>query len=372
MPGFSFWIVVDAILALSMADVTGLVIGAIALASLFTTCIDLFDRFELGRNYAYDYQLACTKMCLLKARLSAWGDSLNIEAPGREHPNLRRCWTEEQGIIGRSLFGIKEIFGNAALLSQRYKLTASRQSALRSVITYRPKERRIESENIPPVRLSASSWTLLRKRTVWAIHDKQKFDVLINDLSFLIDNLEKVIERFAMSRPVKVAGDDGSPSTNSSTKQPQITPVVEHLPSASDVKVNPGHTLLRARGIQLPGQDALDPLRLKELAAGMNGSVIYSNQEVDGVSAGTAGNIGYTGPGPRHVIVATQTVRGHSVGSLGDMEGGFALALQKQMFEQNLALQQAPQLLAQMRHDAAGVHSQDSKFQESPAEAQGK
>lgn len=45
---------------------------------------------------------------------------------------------------------------------------------------------------------SRSSLSLLRRRILWAIHDKSKFDNLIQDLSFLIENLEKVTERLQM------------------------------------------------------------------------------------------------------------------------------------------------------------------------------
>lgn len=82
-----------------MAEASGLVIGAIAMASLFSTCVDLFDRFELGRDHADDYDIACTKMCLLKARFSDWGFSLNLGVPGREHPALRRYWIDEQDVV---------------------------------------------------------------------------------------------------------------------------------------------------------------------------------------------------------------------------------------------------------------------------------
>jgi hypothetical protein len=122
-----------------MADVSGLVIGTIGLASLFTTCIELLDCFELGGNYAYDYQLACTEMCLLKARLSGWGASLNLGALGHEHLALRRHWTEEQDVVGRSLFGIKEIFENASLLAEKCKLTPRRSRTFGTIVSHRPK-----------------------------------------------------------------------------------------------------------------------------------------------------------------------------------------------------------------------------------------
>lgn len=65
-----------------MAVVTGLVMGTIALASLYSVCIELFDVFELSRNYGYDYRLACTKISLLRARFYHWGGTLKVEEQG--------------------------------------------------------------------------------------------------------------------------------------------------------------------------------------------------------------------------------------------------------------------------------------------------
>jgi hypothetical protein len=182
-----------------MAEASGLVLGAIALASLFQTCVELFNCFELGRNQAYDYQLACTKLCLLRARLSACGVTLKLGNPGHEHPSLRQHWTEEQDVVARSLFGIKEIFENASLLAEKYKLTPRRSRAFRSILSHRSKVLETDAGGPESVEVVTTSSASLRKRSVWAIHGKQKFDDFIQNLSFLIENLEKVKSRIEMT-----------------------------------------------------------------------------------------------------------------------------------------------------------------------------
>lgn len=319
-----------------MADVTGLVIGAIALASLFSTCIDLFDRFELGRNYAYDYQLACTKLCLLKTRLSAWGFSLNIGAPGHEHPTLRRHWTEEQEVIGRSLFGIREIFGNAALLAEKYKLTATRSRAFRSVIAHRSKEIAWDAADSAPSTTSDSSWALLRRRTTWAIHDKQKFDTFIQDLSFLIENLEKVTERLGMSQ--REQGSGGAESPQKLVTSEQIG------------NPNPGRNGKRAPKVN-------ESLNLHELAPSMNGQVLVGKQEITDTGFGMVGNIG--NDGARHIFSGTQTVLQNGFGVMGNVSEEFALK-----YRQLLAVKQPEET----RRDHASVCSRDSTLPGSPTE----
>lgn len=170
-----------------MAEVTGLVVGTVGLAALFQTCIELFERFELGRNHARDYQLACTKIDLLQARLSQWGEQFRVEAPGLEHPALRQNWTQEQEVIARSLIGIRDIFESASILAARYKLSSG---------TIGHCSRDIEHKVLL---FRLSRWTIAGKRTLWAVRDKSKLDDFIDDLSFLIDNLDKVGTRIAMS-----------------------------------------------------------------------------------------------------------------------------------------------------------------------------
>jgi hypothetical protein len=294
-----------------MADASGLVIGAIAMASLFSTCIDLFDRFELGRNYAYDYEIACTKMCLLKARLSDWGVSLNLGVPGRECPALRGHWTEEQDVVGRSLLGIKEIFENASLLAEKYKLTPERPGPFKNVVLHRSK--RVESDSPEPnsPRSTETRWSHLRKRTVWAIHDKQKFDAFIENLSFLIENLEKVTKRIEMR----------------SSKQNPVTSQGEQSPMSDErVTYRAQPESSSRKGAATSGERSVLPDSVHRLAAQMSGNVYISNQKI--VSAvGVMGNVGESKK--RHIYTGTQTVMVHGFGVLGDVSESAAVNMQE-------------------------------------------
>ena len=176
-----------------MAEVPGLIIGAVALASLFSTCIDLFDRFELGRNFIADYQLASTKLSLLKTRLWHWGRALNIEVPGSECSSLREHWYEEKDIVGRSLLGIERLLSDVSLLEEKYKMSPKPVSRLRYCAVQSRSSLSRSSSDSTTAPLSAA--TFFRKRTTWAVHDKGKFDALIQDLSFFIENLENVTLR---------------------------------------------------------------------------------------------------------------------------------------------------------------------------------
>lgn len=307
-----------------MADVAGLILGTVALASLFTTCIELFERFELGRQHAYDYHLACTKVALLKARLSTWGVSLGIDKPGYEHPALRRHWTAEQEVISRSLYAIKETFENTSLLVEKYRLTPRRSRTLRSVVSYQVNQLPSGPGNSTNPKRSAIAWAGLRKRTSWAIHDKQKFDGFIEDLSFLIVNLEKVTGRTVMSALERDPALITPPQTptpgqkawaialrdDSSTNGKDVPPHQPVQPSTHST------TQVNRRG---------EGLNIKELASAMNGSVFSGGQRTRGGCI-LMGNVGKLDQ-QRDLFTGSQTVIG-GFAIMGNVSAEAATSLQ--------------------------------------------
>ena len=316
-----------------MADVSGLILGTIALASLFKTCIELFDYFELGKNYAYDYQLACTKIALLKARLLTWGLLLRIEEPGEEHSALRQHWGDEHEVIGRSLFGIKAIFENASILAEKYRLTARRPRPFKSIIHPRGKEQQSVEDDTILTKASATSWAFLGKRTVWAIHDKQKFEQFIQDLSFLIENLEKVTERLAMPtfetkrKPVptkppplsalnqqKVAGAHASSLSKENRKAPSHQPV--QPPPRTEKHVH---------------RDG-EQLNVNKIASKLTGGIFTGNQYTDS-GAVVMGSVGKSENG-RHLFTGSQTATNNGFAVMGDVSAKAASRLQPSNHQQ--------------------------------------
>ena len=181
----------------------GLAFGTIALASLFSTCIDLLEFFELKKGYEDDYDLNCLKLSLLKSRLDSWGRDLRIIEVGHEASPLRDRWAQEQETVMRSLLGIKNLLGNADLLRDKYELLPNRPPAFMSLLTVRTKPRPSsdpKTETPASRKLGPRQRSFLRLSTTWAIRDKQKFDGLLSDLEFFISNLEHVIGRLAMSK----------------------------------------------------------------------------------------------------------------------------------------------------------------------------
>ena len=276
-----------------MADLAGLLLGTVALASVFGSCVELFEWFELAQNHKEDYQIACTKLSLLFSRLKTWGASLSVTNPGREHPALRQRWKEERDVIGRSLLGIKHIFENAALLAEKYKLTPEESRETQPTLPNEAMGLLTDMTGFKPPKTKTNFWKSWRKRTVWAIHDKQKFDGFIGDLSFLIENLETVGDRIVLSSISrdKIAGSlrsSGHPPIPSSSK------------TSAEVKV-------KVKALDVNG-----------LARRLDGAVFAGNQRVAESGIVVMGNIGKSDRS-RNMYTGNQTATGNGLIVMGNV-----------------------------------------------------
>lgn len=62
-----------------MAEITGLVISTVALASLFSPCVQLFEAFEVHHTSIRDYHNVTTKVRLLRQRFTGCGAKLRLD-----------------------------------------------------------------------------------------------------------------------------------------------------------------------------------------------------------------------------------------------------------------------------------------------------
>jgi hypothetical protein len=93
-----------------MAEAAGLVLGTVALVSLFSSCVELIEYFELSKSYEYDYELACLKLSMLKSRLDACSQAPGRRNNIREDEEPQKQWLRDKTVIYRSLRGIADIW----------------------------------------------------------------------------------------------------------------------------------------------------------------------------------------------------------------------------------------------------------------------
>jgi len=185
-----------------MAEPLGLAMSGVALAGLFSTCIEIVEYFEQGKNFAKDFQLALTKVSLMKRRLSQWGTTMSIDSPGAEAKDFRDRWPAESGVIMESLMGIRDILVNTTHMCRRYRCSSKEQQDPAAWLEWKIDGGAGCGRNIlkatSPLSVTLyrnESLETLRLKTLWVIKDKKRFQALITDFDFLLGNLEKIGER---------------------------------------------------------------------------------------------------------------------------------------------------------------------------------
>lgn len=63
-------------------DPVGLSIGVVALASLFSTCLECFKVINLGYNFSRDVEILMTKLESHKLIFSIWGHAVGLDNGG--------------------------------------------------------------------------------------------------------------------------------------------------------------------------------------------------------------------------------------------------------------------------------------------------
>ncbi|EXJ66656.1 uncharacterized protein A1O5_10327 [Cladophialophora psammophila CBS 110553] len=171
-----------------------LTVGAVALASLFSLCVQCFDLIEVGKNLGSDCELLLTRLSIEKRRLMIWGEAVGILRPDEDRePLLDKPETRE--LVKRILENLQSLFHEADSLKSIYGLekTPGTQGSLNMVVegstacSY-------SFESSPLVQFQArfteySRKAGLRAKAKWAIRDSKKFSALVQKLKDLLDGL---------------------------------------------------------------------------------------------------------------------------------------------------------------------------------------
>ncbi|KAF2737001.1 hypothetical protein EJ04DRAFT_139569 [Polyplosphaeria fusca] len=170
-----------------MAETAGLVIGAVSLTTVFTTCVDCFEYVQLGRNFGKDYQRALLKLDIAKLRLSRWADAAD---ESRNQYRVTVGTTAEAEKVKEILGEIVAYFADAEKVSQRFK-TKSNSTELQvyDVNTDLEPNLRTMHDKMRDLALKRQRRSTVHQKTAWALYEKKHFDRLISDVVELVDGL---------------------------------------------------------------------------------------------------------------------------------------------------------------------------------------
>ncbi|VBB77138.1 Putative heterokaryon incompatibility protein [Podospora comata] len=172
-----------------MAEVAGLVIGAISLASLFDSVVNNFDRVQVGREFGETYRRYLLQLEVLRLRLHRWRDAVSrlIEL---NDPAVKQA---NGVLVQRHLSDIQSLFEKEEKLSKPYYKVEVEDEAEGEedwmVRTLRGLSRKHRA-NTPSVQCKVR----------WAIRGRNEFDRLVTNISVQVSNLEEIIPTHDMER----------------------------------------------------------------------------------------------------------------------------------------------------------------------------
>ncbi|KAI7385425.1 hypothetical protein KC336_g17967 [Hortaea werneckii] len=317
---------------MSGAEAAGLAIGVIALASLFNTCLELFDYIEAGRDFLDDFNLACTKISALHRRLQIWGSVVRLGNQGNEHCALQ----DDTGrtAIDACLRELDAVLRRTEKLKKRYEVNA--------IV---PCQTHVDTGRI-------AAWSAnLRRRTTWSIRDKARLDKFVRDIEFLVEHLEKIADPFSMSKKHRQCQQKTTEFVvEELVDEVEKTALIGGRATAPDVRASQtqqssGVPLLLEQGaISSPEFEALSALANSRIMASahvkqqtpfpkaqdapLKVHKIEGNQAISGGSIGIKAVVG-TMEGVMH-LTGDQTVTDFSCGYMGAGNENLMLKMQQQ------------------------------------------
>ena len=192
-----------------MAEAAGLAIGVVALAGSLRDCVELFSYFSAARSFSKDFEVLATKFDLEKTLLLQWADRVNLLEHQVEYDDDRRMDVLKydydarldvpgtQKAVGQILASIKLLLSSGADLKQRYglkKVSNDQVVGLETPVSAFRMSSFIDHFKQLEIRLNlerddVSAVSKLR----WVVHDKDKFDRLIAELSYFVSKLQLMI-----------------------------------------------------------------------------------------------------------------------------------------------------------------------------------
>lgn len=174
-----------------MAEVAGLVIGAVSLAATFTTCVDCFEYVQLGRNFGKDYQRSLLKLDIAKLRLSRWADAVS-ESHNQYQVPLRTSADAQE--VEALLGNIIDCFADAEKVSRRFETKGNNATELQVYNVNADLEPSLQTmhDKMRALALKRQRRSTVRQKTAWALYEKKHFDRLIIDVVELIEGLTQL------------------------------------------------------------------------------------------------------------------------------------------------------------------------------------
>ncbi|KAF7556173.1 hypothetical protein G7Z17_g1585 [Cylindrodendrum hubeiense] len=207
-------------------EVTGLAIGIVGLAGLFKTTLEAWEFVDAARDHAENFNYLKTRLDNQRAIFLIWAERLEFFSSSGYNKALNSPQRRAHQIAD-TLKQIAVLFSNVDQLAQKYGFKIVRQTLVSlswldsnspqggsSAIfgdRYANLRTIVRGERSPKSRLdifhtetqrqqdSASIWT----KTKWSIRDEKKTTVLIDQITALVDDLDKLTRDIPVAKTME-------------------------------------------------------------------------------------------------------------------------------------------------------------------------
>ena len=185
-------------------EAAGFAVGIIALIGTFKDCIDLFSYFVVARSLGRDYELLSTKLDVEKAFLLQRAQRTNLLQPNYDRrlddPKIRAT-------VAQIVSSIRILLSDTKTLQQRYGMEESRpgDKAYSTVLgigagrmfnftkDFGKLDLLLKEFERLDLRIRGHRTTPSTLKARWAVRDKDKFDNLLQELSYFVSRLHSLI-----------------------------------------------------------------------------------------------------------------------------------------------------------------------------------
>ena len=191
----------------NMAEVAGLVIGALGLAALFETCMSDLEGIETSTGHGTAYQTCALKLRLLQLRLARWGQTIEFADSSEAFQRSTPAASEDEIKITRKLLGnihddLCAALGSGYADSKGAKNLGVETDTERSL---KKLAERVEAQVLKKRKPPSLSSPAPRAR--WSLRDQRIFEKLIEDLSLAIKDLENLYPSTTIQRKLLAIDD---------------------------------------------------------------------------------------------------------------------------------------------------------------------
>lgn len=174
-----------------MAEPFGVVAGAVSISAAFTACVDCFGYIQFGRHFGRDFQTHQLSLNCARLRLTRWGKAVDIYNDtrlGKPEATATEIQTAKD-----TLLQILALFADSEDISKKFKQNTKAGEDLTpfSATDMDPTLLAVQNK-MQQLAIRRQKGTHILKLTSWALYRRSELKELIESITLLVDNIEKL------------------------------------------------------------------------------------------------------------------------------------------------------------------------------------